>query len=121
MGRVHRVGRVALTLAFAAASVTAALAKLRRSAGVGSITAAVQTSTRRRRVNEGDPRSRLGGTPDHIEADYAITDRLSVAAPFPLSLPVRGPNPLLPFVPFLPVDERAAGRAAGRIRICRAV
>ena len=115
MGRVPGVGRVALTLAslpltILAASTTSAFAQAWvPPAGLGSVTVAVQNlDYSGHRVTDGTffPVGRSVHNLIDIEADYAITDRLSVRAGIPFVFAkFVDPNPLPPFVPFLPVDD----------------
>jgi hypothetical protein len=115
MGRVAGFGRVALIvasfpLAVLAVSPTSALAQAWvPPAGVGSVTVAVQDlDYSGHRLTDGTFYP-VGGSAHNlidIEADYAITDRLSVTAAIPFVFAKYvDPNPLPPFVPFLPVDE----------------
>ena len=51
-----------------------------------------------------------------IEADFAVTDRLSIAVGVPFVFAkYDDPEPLPPFVPFCPLTSAGAGKAAGRI------
>lgn len=115
MGRFPGVGRIAsrlasLALAVLAVSATNAFAQAWvTSAGIGSITVAVQDlDYSGHRLTDGTFYPVGASVHDwiDIEVDYAITDRLSVTVgiPFVFAKYVDA-NPLPPFVPFLPVDE----------------
>lgn len=101
---------VSLALAVLAVSATTAFAQAwAPSAGLGSITVAVQNlHYSGHRLTDGTFFPVGASVHDFvdIEGDYAFTDRLSVTVdiPFVFARYVDA-NPLPPFVPFLPVDE----------------
>jgi hypothetical protein len=113
--QVRHIGRVGLRLALCA--VTALVVSATQAsgqawvppAGIGSITVAVQNlEYSGHRVTDGTffP---VGGSIHNridVEVDYAITDRFSFTAGVPFAWArYVDPNPLPPFVPFLPVDD----------------
>ncbi len=103
-------GRVSFALAMLVARPVAARAQAWvPPAGVGSVTVAVQNlEYTGHRVTDGEffPVGMSVHNLIEIETDYAITDRLSVTANVPFVFAkYLDPNPLPPFVPFLPVDD----------------
>ncbi len=110
MDRVARVARLAFTLAALAAAATSAWAQAWvPAAGVGSVTSAIQSVDNDGHfVTDGRffPQGQSVNNRVDIEVDYAVTDRLSLSAGLPFVFAkYTDPNPLPPFVPFLPVDE----------------
>ena len=115
MQQLRRIGRAGLRLASSAivmlvVSVTLASAQAWvPPSGTGSVTIAFQNlDYSGHRVTDGTffP---IGGSIHNridVEVDYAITDRLSIAGSLPFVwAKYTDPNPLPPFVPFLPVDD----------------
>ena len=122
MGRLpatsHRArSHVSIALAMVVASAAAAQAQAWvPPAGVGAVTVAVQNlEYTGHRVTDGTffPVGMSVHNLIEIEGDYAITDRLSVTASVPFVFAkYLDPNPLPPFVPFLPVDDCRCWQAA---------
>jgi hypothetical protein len=115
MDCVARAARLAFTLApltLAVFTMPAASAWAQAwvpPAGVGSVTVALQSiDYDGHRVTDGRF-FEVGQSVHHrvdIDVDYAVTDRLSLSAGLPVVFAKYvDPNPLPPFVPFLPVDE----------------
>jgi hypothetical protein len=114
MRRGTRLGRVVLTRASLLATLLGACATSTFAqawvppAGVGSVTVSVENlDYSGHRVTDGT--FYAVGMSVHnrvdIEADFAVTDRLSIAAGIPFVFArYTDPEPLPPFVPFLPVD-----------------
>jgi len=114
MRRVAGLGRVVLTrgsllATLLVAGATSAFAQAWAApAGAGSVTVSFQNLDYSGHfVTDGTFYE--GGASLHnrvdVEADYAITDRLSIAAGIPVVFAkYDDPEPLAPFVPFLPVD-----------------
>jgi hypothetical protein len=112
MDRVPRVARLAFRLApltFAAAATPAWAQAWVPPAGLGSVTVAVQTINNTGHTNTDGLFLQIGrsvNTRIDIEADYALTDRLSLSAglPFVFAKYV-DPSPPPPPIPFSPRDE----------------
>jgi hypothetical protein len=103
-------GHVPLAVAMLVASAGAAHAQAWvPPAGVGSVTVAVQNLEYTGHFVTDGTFFEVGMSVHNlieIEGEYAITDRLSVTATIPFVFAkYLDPNPLPPFVPFLPVDD----------------
>jgi hypothetical protein len=116
MRRGKDIGRVVLTRALAAAALLVASATLTFAqawlppAGAGSVSASFQNLDYSGHfVTDGEFFEDVGNSVHNridIEADLAITDRLSIAVGIPFVFTrYTDPDPLPSFVPFLPVDD----------------
>ena len=113
MDSVQRVARLAVTLApltlaaFALAATPAWAQAWVPPAGLGSVTVAVQTINNTGHIDTDGVFLRIGrsvNTRIHFEADYALTDRLSVSAGLPFVF-ARYTDPL-PYGPPIPFPAR---------------